>query len=201
MKKILITGGCGDLATALKNELSIDNVVFTPNRDELDVTNIDSVEDYIGDMIFDIVINAAGSLYSSLILNSDPNLWIRDVNVNLIGPYLVSRKVLINNSKTRIINISSTAAYNHYKEWTSYCASKSGLMKLSGGLVLSGFDIVTLCPGAIDTKIRIGLNIKNDNVMNIQEGINPIIAAVKGFYSSGDIVFYRKNQMEIRKDF
>lgn len=201
MKKILITGGSGDLATALKNELSIDNIVFAPSRDELDVTNVDSVDDYIGDMIFDIVINAAGTLYSSLILNSDPNLWIRDVKVNLIGPYLISRKVLINNRKARIINISSTAAFNHYQDWTSYCASKSGLMKLSGGLVLGGFDIVTLCPGAIDTKIRIGLSIKNDNVMNIQEGIKPIIAAVKGLYSSGDIVFYRKNQMEIRKDY
>ena len=35
--------------------------------------------------------------------------------------------------------------------------------------------------------------------MGVQEGIKPIIDAIEGKYSSGDIVFYRKNEIEIRK--
>ncbi|MGQ4869875.1 SDR family oxidoreductase [Aeromonas caviae] len=201
MKEILITGGDGDIASALARKLSNSFKVYLPNRKELDVSDVASVDNYFGKRKFDIVINAAGTLYSSLLIDSDPHLWIRDVNVNLIGTYLVTRKAILNNEHSRIINISSTAAYESYKDWTSYCAAKSGVLKLSGGLVKNGFDVIVLCPGAIDTKLREGLKINNPNVMDLDEGIAPIVDVVNGVYSSGDIIFYRKNNLIVRSDF
>lgn len=197
MKTILITGGSGDLATAIKNTLKDSFKVFTPSRDELDVSSVKSVQNFFDKKQFDIVINNAGTLYSSLVVESDPELWIRDINVNLIGTYLVSRYALSNNKNTRLINISSTAAYSSYKDWTSYCASKAGVLKLSEGLSLDGYEVITLCPGAIETKIRKGLNIPNKNVMSVDEGVKPIIDAIWGKYESGNIIFYRKNELKI----
>ncbi|WP_144211674.1 SDR family NAD(P)-dependent oxidoreductase [Shewanella donghaensis] len=201
MKKILITGGSGDLSQGLKLALESEFEVLSPSRQELDVTSIDSVKRYFSTHNFDIVINCAGKLYSSLVTDSDPLQWIEDINVNLIGTYLVCKFALVSNRKTKIINISSTAAYANYKDWTSYCASKAGVMKLSLGLFDEGLDIIVMCPGAIDTKLRNGLSIPNNNVMDITEGIAPILDAVNGQYKSGEIIFYRKGDLEVRQTY
>lgn len=197
MKKILITGGAGDLATAINESLKDNFQIFTPSRNELDVASISSVKKYFYKKKFDVVINNAGTLYSSLVVESDPELWIRDIKVNLIGTYLISKYALLNNKDTLLINISSTAAYSSYKDWTSYCASKAGVLKLSEGLSLDGYDVITLCPGAIETKMRDGLNIPNSNIMSVDEGVKPIVDSILGVYKSGSIIFYRKNELKI----
>ncbi|WP_063656219.1 SDR family oxidoreductase [Aliivibrio fischeri] len=197
MKKILITGGNGDLANAIYNKLVNKYIIEKPDRSKLDVTNKESVENYFINNMFDIVINAAGTLYSSSIIDSNPDLWIRDINVNLIGTYLISRCAVKQNKNVKIINISSTAAFNSYFDWTSYCASKAGVLKLSMGMVKEGYDVIMICPGAIDTKIRENVNINNPNVMDVIEGVEPVINAVDGLYKKGELVFYRKNSIKI----
>ena len=121
---LLITGGGGDLAKSIMAELEKDYVVHLQTRSELDVTSIESVTEYFIDKTYNVIINNAGSLYSALVVESDVNKWINDINVNLIGCYLVSRESLLENKNVKIINICSTAAFNNYKDWTSYCASK-----------------------------------------------------------------------------
>ncbi|PMO99170.1 clavaldehyde dehydrogenase [Vibrio breoganii] len=197
--RILLTGA-GDLAHAIYGELKEEYEVFIPERNELDVTNEDSVRNYMRISDPHVVVNLAGTLYSSTIEDSISDFWIRDIKVNLIGTYLVSKYTLLNNRKSRIINVSSTAAYNSYFDWTSYCAAKAGVLKVSNGLALQGYDVISICPGAIETKIRDGLNINNTNVMTVQEGIMPIIDSIEGKYNSGDIVFYRKGEIEIRRE-
>ncbi|WP_027697981.1 SDR family oxidoreductase [Vibrio litoralis] len=199
--KILITGGNGDLAKGLYHDLSDSYDISLPDKNELNVSSIESVSSYFRNNEFDIIVNAAGTLYSSNFLDSEPEKWIRDIEVNLIGTYLISRFGIEKNKNVVILNISSTAAYASYSDWTSYCAAKAGVMKLSSGMLKEGFNIITLCPGAIDTKIRNGLKINNPNVMTLSEGIQPIKDSIKGKYKSGDIVFYRKNELEIRSDF
>ncbi|GAL14677.1 short-chain dehydrogenase/reductase SDR [Vibrio astriarenae] len=145
--RVLITGGSGDMAKAIRASLIVRSgfQVHTPSREELDVTSVDSVKAYFDESHFDIVVNAAGTLYSATIEESDPDMWIRDINTNLVGTYLVSKYALEKNSSARLVNIASTAAYNSYKDWTSYCASKAGVLKLSGGLVHDGYDCVVVC--------------------------------------------------------
>ncbi|MBY8185556.1 SDR family oxidoreductase [Vibrio fluvialis] len=197
MKKVLVTGGNGDIAKAISENLNQKYIVETPERNELDVSSIESVDSFFSNRSFDIVINNAGTLYSSNVVDSDPHLWIRDISVNLIGTYLVSRASVRKNKRVKVINISSTAAFNSYLDWTSYCASKAGVLKLSMGMVKDGYDVVTICPGAIDTKLRDELDIVNPNIMTVSEGIKPIIEAVEGVYESGNVIFYRKGEKRL----
>lgn len=199
IETILLTGA-GDLSFALTKKLSERYLVLNPNKLELDVSNVESVENFFSREKVDIVVNLAGTLHSATILESNIAKWVNDINVNLIGTYLISRFALTSNSKTKIINISSTAAFNSYADWSSYCASKAGVLKISNALALDGFEVVTLCPGAIETKLRDGLCIENPEIMSIDEGIEPIIKAIDGEYDSGDIVFYRKNQCKILRE-
>ncbi|SHI21021.1 SDR family oxidoreductase [Ferrimonas marina] len=196
-ESILITGGQGDLAVALASQLKDRFEVYKPSREELDVSSPESVSEYFSDKEFDVVVNLAGCLYSARVLESEEDKWIRDINVNLIGTYLVCRNTLRKNSKARLVNVSSTASFNHYPDWTSYCSSKAGVNKLSLGLALDGYNVTIMCPGAIDTKLRDGLSINNPNVMTVEEGIAPIMEAIDGKYQTGDIVFYRKGEMKI----
>ncbi|GEM76071.1 SDR family oxidoreductase [Vibrio sagamiensis] len=201
-KRVLITGGNGDIAKKLSELL--DSAIYEthlPQRSELDVTSKISVKEYFckQNEKFDVVVNAAGTLYSANVVGSDPDKWINDINVNLIGTYLVSKYALESNPCCKIINMSSTAGFNSYKDWTSYCAAKAGVLRLSGGLYKDSFDVITACPGAIQTKIRKNINIENPNVMTLEEGVMPILDIVNGTYKSGDIVFYRKGQLKVMK--
>ncbi|MDN3490851.1 MULTISPECIES: SDR family oxidoreductase [unclassified Pseudoalteromonas] len=192
--KVLITGGNGDLASFLSDELNrLGYLVDAPNRLELNVSEPSSVEMYFKDKKYDVVINAAGTLYSSLIADSDPRLWIKDIEVNLIGTYLVSRMAIKENAAVQLFNIASTAAFNNYKDWTSYCSAKAGVVTLSKGLHLDGYNINVFCPGAIETKLRSSLTINNPNVMTIEEGAAPILKALlEG--DNGKLYFYRKHE-------
>ncbi|PMK81680.1 clavaldehyde dehydrogenase [Vibrio cyclitrophicus] len=194
--RVLLTGA-GDIANALEEKLKDEYFFLNPTKGELDVADKSSVSAYfkkIGSI--DVVVNLAGTLYSSSIIESDTESWIRDINVNLVGTYLVNRESIMSNPNVKIINVSSTAAYNSYFDWSSYCASKAGVIKISNALAIEGYDVTTLCPGAIDTKIRNGLSINNTNVMSIEESLVPVINALKGKYQSGDIILYRKNELK-----
>lgn len=197
--RVLISGGQGDLAKYIHNELvKLGFSVDAPSRQELDISSIEQTESYFVGKQYDIVVNAAGTLYSSLIADSDPELWIRDIQVNLIGTYLLSRLAVKANSEVKLVNIASTAAFNSYKDWTSYCAAKAGVVTLSKGLNSDGYKVTVLCPGAIDTKIRDSLTINNPNVMSIPEGAQPILDAIVSD-QTGKLFFYRKGESRIEQ--
>lgn len=201
---VLITGGNGDIAKQVAVTLGglSGYEVFSPSRHELDVTDQISVAEFFVEHYIDTVVNCAGTLYSSLITESEPEFWINDIQTNLIGTYLVTRMALIKNKHCRVVNVASTAAFNAYKDWTSYCAAKAGVIKLTQGLHKDGYDVLAICPGAIDTKLREGLTIANPNLMTLAEGVAPIIAAITSDeYKAGDIVFYRKGTLQINPDF
>ena len=58
-KKVLITGGNGGIAIAIKEELELEGyVVCAPGRQEMDVTDVNSIEKIVSNFIPDILINA-----------------------------------------------------------------------------------------------------------------------------------------------
>ncbi|HCT8191021.1 SDR family oxidoreductase [Morganella morganii] len=200
--EILITAKNSDLTKYLSNKIKEkEHIITTPSKEELNVSDRESVEKYFQDKKFDAVINCAGSLYSSTIVESEPDKWINDINTNLIGTYLINKFALLKNRDCQIINISSTAAFNAYNDWSSYCASKAGVLKISQALYKDSYNVITLCPGAIQTKLRDGLTIENPNVMTVEEGCQPIIDALMGSYPNGSIVFYRKNEFKFIESF
>jgi 3-oxoacyl-[acyl-carrier protein] reductase len=194
MKSILITGGAGDWAQSFYHQFKNEYNIFTPSRTELDISNELSVSNYFEKNSFDIVINNAGTIHPKRILESETHLWINDIQVNLIGTYLTAKAALSKNTNAVIINISSTAAFNAYPDWSSYCASKAGVVTLSKCLAKDGFNSYCLCPGAILTKFRDKFDLPNDNVLACEDLSKHVIDIINEKYTSGDILFVRKGE-------
>jgi 3-oxoacyl-[acyl-carrier protein] reductase len=85
--------------------------------------------------------------------------WDRVVNTNLKSVFLVSRAVvpsMIRRGSGDIINISSLAGRNTFAGGGIYCASKWGLMGLSGCMMEDlrehGIRVSVVCPGSVATE-------------------------------------------------
>lgn len=197
MQKILITGGQGDWAQSFKREFKHKFDIHSPGRGELDVSCPGSVSQYFRDKSFDIVINNAGTIHPKRILESEDLGWIKDIEVNLIGTFLVSKYALLANSNAVIINISSAAGFSAYPDWSSYCSSKSAVNTLTKSMANDGFKSYALCPGGFDTKFRDNFDLDNSNLMSCETVSGYVLKILAGEYKSGDIIFFRKDDIRI----
>src|SRR5262249_31749066 len=110
----------------------------------------------------DIVVNSAGVIEPiSLLVQSNPSAWRRNIEINLIGGYHVLRATvphMIERGRGTVINISSGAARQPLEGWTAYCSAKAGLAMLTDALVLetcpSGVRVFGLSPGIVDTDMQ-----------------------------------------------
>lgn len=85
--------------------------------------------------------------------------WDRVMDINLKGAFLCSRAVapqMIRRGGGHIINISSLAGKNTFAGGGVYCASKWGLMGLTGcmaeDLRAHGIRVSAVCPGSVHTE-------------------------------------------------
>ncbi len=197
MKKVLITGGAGDWAVSFFNSMNEKYQIYTPDRSELDVTDQVGVKKYFNDNNFDVVINNAGTIHPKRILDSDDDLWIRDVEVNLIGTFLVSKYALKVNHECLVINISSAAGFSSYPDWSSYCSSKAAVNTLTKSIAADGYRAVSLCPGGFDSKFRNNFNLDNSNLMTCGEVTGYVVKAIEGDFESGSVVFFRQDDVKV----
>src|SRR5262245_15659900 len=88
----------------------------------------------------DILVNNAGVIEPIADLaTSDPAVWARNIQINLIGAYNVVRAVLegmMASGGGTIINVSSGAAYRPLEGWSAYCAGKAGLAMMTRSIAL-----------------------------------------------------------------
>lgn len=107
----------------------------------------------------DVLVNNAGLVEPELPLwEGDPDTWWQVMTTNVRGPFLLCRSVvpvMIGHGGGRIINLNSGAGTRERAELTAYCASKSALARITGGVALAGaqhgvhaFD---LAPGVVET--------------------------------------------------
>ena len=120
----------------------------------------------------DILVNNAGVLEpAALIVDGDPALWARNIEINLVGAYNMIRAVLpamIAAGAGRIVNLSSGAASRPVEGWSAYCAAKAGLAMLTRAIALEAgpaLRVFGLSPGATDTDMH---------VINRASGINRV---------------------------
>lgn len=154
MKQIvLITGGDGDIAQAIKDKLIPKYIVYTPSKGELDVTNEYNIITYFEMVRPDILINNAGYIKPQSI--KDLNVWdlYKQLDVNLMGAIICSREA-INNGVKLIINIGSSAGIKGKASWSAYCVSKAGLIMFNECLNAEGINSMILNIGRTDTKMR-----------------------------------------------
>jgi NAD(P)-dependent dehydrogenase (short-subunit alcohol dehydrogenase family) len=163
-KTILITGGGQGLGAAISRTLAADGAIVIPVDIKphgiekvvgeirsaggkaysyiMDVSNVINVENVMGRIIddhgrLDVVINNAGIDFSKPFEELTHDEWNMVIQVNLTGPFNVSKAAyghLCKNKKGHIVNITSTAAKRVWANASVYHASKWGLLGFSHAL-------------------------------------------------------------------
>lgn len=105
-----------------------------------------------------LVNNAAMSHKPTGIIDLDPAIWTKTLDINLTGPFLMMKASIPHMIKTgggSIINISSLAGLRCIPEKPAYCASKAGLIHLTlqAALDYGRYKIRcnAVCPAAMKT--------------------------------------------------
>lgn len=133
------------------------------SRAVAEVTDRASVERWVEEIAarrghIDLLVNNAGVIDAEVPLEeSDPDEWRQTMEVNVLGPYLMTRYVVPHMAAAggRIINLNSGAGVRPGALASAYNASKTALARVTGSTHLSGrahgiraFD---LAPGVVHT--------------------------------------------------
>ncbi len=131
-----------------------------------DVTRSDDVRDMVrlaGDRFgpIHILINNAGILYPTRVIDIEETEWDRVIEVNLKGTFLCSQAVLPSMQTAgwgRIVNFSSTAGKNiSTVGGAHYTAAKAGILGFTRHLAKEvakfGITVNSVCPGLINTEM------------------------------------------------
>lgn len=110
----------------------------------------------------DLYVNNAGQMDPiARIADSDPEAWGGMVDTNLKGVYHGLRyaiPAMINTGGGTIVNISSGAANSFLEGWSHYCATKAGVLRLTGvahkEYGAQGVRVVGLSPGTVATQMQ-----------------------------------------------
>ena len=106
----------------------------------------------------DILVNNAGIGWFGPAHEATEQIWDSILDTNLKSVFLVSAAIvpgMIEHKTGHIINISSLAGKNTFKNGGVYCASKWGLMGLTGCMAEDlrqyGIRVSAICPGSVAT--------------------------------------------------
>jgi NAD(P)-dependent dehydrogenase (short-subunit alcohol dehydrogenase family) len=133
------------------------------SRSVAEVTDRAAVERWVADVIgrqgrIDLLVNNAGVVDDEVsLVDSDPEQWWHTLEVDLRGPYLLTRAVLphmVAAGTGRIVNLSSGAAYRNGDSATAYNVAKGALSRLTAATSLQsvhGVLAFDLAPGVVRT--------------------------------------------------
>lgn len=177
-----------EVAATIK-AIGVGTAIATADVSIMNEVNL-AVEKITGELgAIDILINNAGIGAFGGFLEMEPAKWEQIIQVNLMGPYYVTRSVLasmIERKTGDIVNISSTAGIRGGAVTSAYSASKAGLIALSESLMYEvrkhNIRVTTLTPSTIATDMAFELKITDGNpekVMQPEDFAELIISQLK----------------------
>lgn len=191
---IVIFGGESDMAPAI--QAIYPNTVTIP-KVECDVTNPLEIQEALELYKPDVVINLAGVSNLQPIKGSDHFAWWDEVEVNLVGSYLVA-KYSIEAGVEKMIFIGSVAGKYGKPNHSGYCASKAGVISLVQSLGMEGYNAYCISPGRVNTKMRekdfpgerVETRLETREIAELTKDI------IQGKYQPGDNLVIRRRGVE-----
>jgi len=142
----------------------------------------------------DILVNNAGIGMFGPFHEKSAADWDSVLDTNLKSVFLMSREVapeMIRRKTGHIVNISSLAGKNAFANGAIYCASKWGLMGLTGCMAeelrAHGIRVSAVCPGSVATEFS-GQSAKNTanalQAANVAHVVAAMVTAAPGSFLS-----------------
>ena len=169
------------------NELAAENSGVTAHY--LDITDQKSVDQLVSDLAdrkVSVLVNCAGGAFdASSVLDSDPAIWSKTYDLNVVGTVRMVKAftpAMQKHGHGHIVIISSTAGHTAYENGGSYVAAKHAETSLARTLrlELNGLPIrvTEIAPGMVMTEefstIRFG---DADRAAKVYEGVDaPLMA-------------------------
>jgi NAD(P)-dependent dehydrogenase (short-subunit alcohol dehydrogenase family) len=159
---VCITGRRADVLERVAEALPPDRVKICPAdvSDVAAVARIVEIALAFGRGLHVLVNNAGMEQPMAGVVDLDPAVWNRVIEVNLTGPFLMMKASIphmIQAGGGSIINISSLAGLVNPPGLPAYCASKGGLISLSKQVAVdygaSRVRCNVVCPGATKTEM------------------------------------------------
>jgi NAD(P)-dependent dehydrogenase (short-subunit alcohol dehydrogenase family) len=132
----------------------------------------------------DVLINNAGTDVTLSMAELAPEQWLRVINTNLNGPFLLAKHAseeMKRNGRGHIVNIASTAAKRAWPNASAYHASKWGLLGLSHAMHAElrphGIKVTAVVAGGMRTPFLLD-RFPDIDVATLQEPAN-VAQAVK----------------------
>lgn len=198
-KKVLITGGSGGIAQAVKSLLEADGYdVFAPTRSEMDVTDWESVESVVAKYVPDILINNAGYVVPRSVKEMDLVNTKKHFDINVGGVFYCTGIALKYNPELQIVNIGSAAAVESHATWSEYCASKAAVVMATKCWAEDGLYAVVISPGRTRTKMRKSLFPDEDQTTLLEpdDFAQVVMKAVRKKYEPGTHIIVRKQNVQ-----
>lgn len=167
-KTVLLTGGSRGIGKAIFEKLANDYIVIAPSREELDLSDNQSIDAFVQKnkgLAVDIIINNAGINFPQWVEEIDDDNIEKTMQINLIAPIKIVRGFVRNMKKNkwgRIVNISSMFGVIARGKQVLYSSTKHGVNGMTKALALElAKDTIlvnAVCPGFTGTDLVVKNN-------------------------------------------
>lgn len=184
-KAAVVTGGSSGIGQAIAvrlrdagaavqvwdlSEPAYDGVTFAP-VDVSDPAAVKTAADGLDGL--DLLVNSAGFTGpSEPLVDLDPTMWRKVVDVNLVGTYEVCRNlvpIMQRANRGRIVNIASLAGKEGTPNASAYSAAKAGVIALTKSLgkelAATEIRVNSLAPAAVESPILAQMSAEHVQIM------------------------------------